>query len=305
VVAVIAYLGAAARYHHTRRRRWPAGRTACWLAGAVVGALSVNSALAVYGRHLMWVHMIVHLLMITVVPAFAVWAQPIRLLHDAGGPQIRRLLRRLAARRMARWLIARVTVPLYAVVLVGTHLTGFQELVPAHMWLHDLELVLYLLSGYLLLVPIVGAELTALTIAPMLRFAVLALSMGPDTLVGVVLMLTRNASAPDYSAGRDWGPGALADQSIAGAIMWWGGDGLMMILMLVVVARWVGTASGRRAGIGPWLERIRRQTVTGTDTDIDIDDDDAALRAYNTRMAALHGVASHHDGHPTDAGNCD
>ena len=57
-------------------------------------------------------------------------------------------------------------------------------------------------------------------------------------------MLTGTASAPAYSAGRAWGPSPLADQSIAGAIMWWGGDGLMMILMLVVVAQGVGTAAG-------------------------------------------------------------
>ncbi len=59
--------------------------------GAALVAACINSALAVYGRNLLWVHMIVHLLMIMVVPAFAVWAQPIRLLHSVASSRTRRV----------------------------------------------------------------------------------------------------------------------------------------------------------------------------------------------------------------------
>jgi putative copper resistance protein D len=290
-LAVSAYLGAAGRYHDRRRARWPAGRTACWVAGALLTLACVSSALSVYGRNLLSVHMIVHLTLITVVPALAVWAQPIRLLYDVSNARTRRVMQRLGRSRVWRWSITPwFTVPAYVVVLVGTHLTGFQELMLHHMWLHHLELGVYALSGYLLLLPIVGDELTGLTIAPILRFVILALCMAPDTLVGVVLMLTRMPSAPAYSAARDWGPTALADQSIAGAIMWWGGDGLMMILMLVVAANWVRATPADGGGLGPWLDRVRRQTVLGTETGDNIDDDDAALAAYNARLAALHGI---------------
>ncbi len=291
-VAVIAYLCATGGYRRSRRARWPLSRTLCWLIGAALAAACVNSALALYGRNLLWVHMIVHLLLITVVPALAVWAQPIRLLHGTAGPWLRRFVSHLGESRMARWSTAPwLTVPLYSVVLVGTHLTGFQQLVPHHMWLHDFEYVTYLVSGYLLLLPIVGDELTALTVAPLLRIVVLMLSMCPDTLVGVVLMLTRTASAPTYSVGPHLGPTGIADQTVAGGIMWWGGDGLMMILILVVAARWVRAESGRGSDLGPWLDRVRQQTLLGTDTDVDVDEDDAALAAYNARLAALHGIA--------------
>ena len=96
--------------------------------------------------------MIVHLLLITVVPALMVWAQPIRLLHDAGGPGIGARIDHLRRRRPLRTLISpRVTVPLYAAVLVLTHLTGFQQAMSQHAWIHNAELVLYLVVGYLLL----------------------------------------------------------------------------------------------------------------------------------------------------------
>ncbi len=291
-VFVIGYLVAARRYRHEHPRRWPGHRTAFALIAACLATACVNSALAVYGRNLLWVHMIVHLLMIMAVPAFAVWAQPIRLMHHVVGAHTQRLLIQVGRSRVARWLVMPwVTVPAYSVVLVGTHLTDFQHVMMQHMWLHPVELVMYLISGYLLLLPIVGRELSPVAVPPILGFVVLALCMAPDTLVGVVLMLTATTPTSATAAQRNWEPSVLADQSIAGAIMWWGGDGLMMVLMLVIAAHWVGTVRGRRGGLGRWLENARRQTVLGTEAAVSVDDDAAALDAYNARLAALHGMA--------------
>jgi putative copper resistance protein D len=276
--------------HRRDGHAWPAARVVSGLAAGILATLAVNSALAVYGHQLFWVHMLVHLILIMIVPALAVWAQPIRLVHDAGGARARAALDRIGTGWAFRVLVAPwLTVPLYVAVLVLTHLTGFQQAMSQHMWIHDAELALYLVSGYLLFLPLVGDELTTpIPPPPLLRFAILALCMGPDTLVGITLMMTGRALAPAYAAGRDWGPSALVDQSAAGAIMWFGGDGLMMILMVVVGGRWITSGDVTRS-LGPWLDRIRYQAVLGTNADIDIDDDDAALAAYNARLAALHG----------------
>ena len=76
---------------------------------------------------------------------------------------------------------------------------------------------------------------------------------------------------------------------MAGAIMWFGGDGLMMILMVIIGGRWIAGRNDSGASLGPWLDRVRRQTTLGADADssIDLDDDDAALATYNARLAAL------------------
>ncbi|WP_319450587.1 MULTISPECIES: cytochrome c oxidase assembly protein [unclassified Mycobacterium] len=276
-------------------RRWPIRRTVSAIAAAAILVLVVNSPLAIYSHHLFWVHMIVHLLLITVAPALLVWAQPIRLLHNAADPGTRLRLDSFRRSRPFHWLITpRFTVPLYASVLVLTHLTGFQQAMSQHMWIHDSELALYLITGYLLLLPLVGEELTTdPPMAPFLSFVIIAFCMGPDTLVGVVLMMTRTALAPAYAGSRNWGPSALVDQSMAGAIMWFAGDGLMMILMVIIGGRWIAHRNDSGASLGPWLDRIRRQTTLDADADadssIDLDDDDAALAAYNARLAALHG----------------
>jgi putative copper resistance protein D len=273
---------------------WPILRTVSALWAVAVLILVVNSALAVYSHQLFWVHMIVHLMLITVVPALLVWAQPIRLLHEAGGQATRARVDGIRAGRVFRGLISpRFTVPFYAAVLVLTHLTGFQQAMSQHMWIHDGELILYLVAGYLLLLPLAGDELTTdPPLAHLLRFIILAICMFPDTMVGIVLMMTNTALAPAYSASRDWGPSALADQSTAGAIMWFGGDGLMMILMVAIGGRWVAGGDRVSTSLGPWLDGVRWNATLGTDADtdgsIDLDDDDAALAAYNARLAALH-----------------
>ncbi|WP_067586264.1 cytochrome c oxidase assembly protein [Nocardia terpenica] len=283
---------------HRRREPWPTIRVVCWYAGLVGLVVTLDSALARYAHHLFTAHMVVHLMMIMVVPALLVWAQPIRLGYDAMGARARSVVDRVRTRTPVRFLVsAWFTVPLYSAVIVLTHLTGFQQAMATHMWIHDAELLLYFLSGYLLLLPLAGGELTVEPPWPYsLRLLVLAVCMGPDTLVGVTLMMSSSVLAPAYAASRTWGPDALGDQSAAGVIMWVGGDGLMMLLMIIVAGQWI--RSGDRS-FGPWLDDVRRRATLGefaTDT-TDIDDEQAALDAYNARLADLHSRdRPHHDG---------
>ncbi|MFI1920215.1 cytochrome c oxidase assembly protein [Nocardia sp. NPDC020380] len=269
---------------------WPVGRSVCWYLGLVCLVVTVDSALATYAHSLFAVHMVVHLMMIMVVPALLVGAQPMRLLYNASGPRGRAMLDRAGGWRLLRVLVsAWFTVPLYAAVIVLTHLTGFQQAMATHMWIHDGELVLYFISGYLLLVRLLGDEGVVKRPRPHpLRLFVLAVCMGPDTLVGVTLMMTSSVLAPAFAASRGWGPGALADQHAAGVLMWVGGDGLMMLLMVIVAGQWVRSGEG---SLGPWLDSVRRGATLGEfgPQSLGIDDEQAALDAYNARLADLNG----------------
>ncbi|WP_345499201.1 cytochrome c oxidase assembly protein [Nocardia callitridis] len=297
VVNVLLLIAAAGYLWLVRRAtrhglRWPLLRTGCWLLALALTVVAVDSALATYSHALFSVHMVVHLLLIMVIPTLLVWAQPIRLLHDATGPTTAATIDRMRASRGFRILVSpRSTVPLYGAVLLLTHLTGFQQAMSTHMWIHDSELVLYLVTGYLLLLPLAGDELTIDPKWPFaLRLVVLAICVGPDTLVGVTLMMSGTVLAPAYADTRHWGPDPLADQSLAGVIMWLGGDGLMMLIMLAAVGQWIRLAD-RDTGLGPWLDGIRHRALLGTTApETDIDHEHAALDAYNARLARLNGT---------------
>lgn len=293
VAAAAGYL--AALWRATRRGlHWPPLRTICWLSALGLTVLALDGWFGTYSHVLFSVHMVVHLLLIMVIPALLVWAQPIRLLHDTAGPGTAATIDRMRASRIFRISVSpRFTLPLYSAVLLLTHLTGFQQAMSTHMWIHDAELVLYLVTGYLLLLPLAGDESTVEPKRPYaLRLVVLAACVGPDTLVGVTLMMSSTVRAPAYAAARDWGPSALADQNLAGIVMWLGGDGLMMVIMIIVAGQWVRTGD-RDSSLGPWLDGIRSRSLLGaTGATTDIDSEQAALDAYNARMAELNGPRS-------------
>lgn len=295
-LAVVAYLVGVRRLHASGGH-WPARRTAAGVAAVVLLVVSFNSALAVYAMSLFWAHMLVHLLLIMVVPVLVLWARPVQLLHEVSGERGRARVERVTrSRAVAVATNPLLAVPAYTATLVLTHLTGFQELMLSSTAVMDAESVLYLVVGYLTFASVVGSPLLRQHLSHPLKFVVLAVSMGADTLVGVVLMLTPTAIAPSYAASRlGWGPSALADQGAAGAVMWFAGDGLMMVLMLIVAGQWASAAPGEQ-GLGRWLDGIRSQQVLGSDwesgSDVDSEDDeDRALAAYNARLAAMHGRA--------------
>lgn len=265
--------------------RWPVRRTAAFLGGLLVLAVTRCGGIDVYGEQVFWVHMIEHLLLIMVVPVLIILGQPLRLAGNA--------IDGLLASRVVSFL----TFPLvglfcYAAVLIGTHLTGFMSMMMAHPWLRGLEIVLYLGSGYLFFLPLLGGEPLKRELSYPLRVFLLLMGMTADTVVGVLLMIT--ARTRPFSD-RTWGPSPLSDLHIGGGIMWVIGDALMFGVTVLVVGQWMNDTE-RQNDTGKWLESARRSTLAdlGVDTvDPDdesarIDDDDAALDAYNRMLAKLH-----------------
>ena len=276
-VTDVALLVAAGLYLRRARRGWPIGRTSCFLGALVLLAVTLQSSIDVYGHELFWMHMIEHLLLIMCVPVLFVLGQPIRLAGDR--------IRGVSHSRVASVLtFPPLALALYAAVLVGTHLTGFMGLMLTHEWLHELEIVLYLGSGYLFFLPLLGHEPLRRQLSYPLRVFLLFLGMTADTVVGVLLMMTTREPFPTA---------VLSDIHTGGGIMWVVGDGLMFAVTVLVVAQWMRDTE-RQNDTGQWLESARRSTLANLgveavnqNTDADIDDDDAALAAYNRMLAKL------------------
>lgn len=278
---------------------WPRSCTAAFFGAVAALVVALDGPVATFSDVLFWVHMVQHLMLIMIVPVLLVWARPWRLVHTAGGPRARAAVDRVVHSRAARWATTPLLgLGLYGAVVILTHLTGFQQVSATHPPIRVVELALYLVSGYLLFLPLAGSEMSPWSPPHLVRFALLALSMGVDTFTGVVLMLTPRPLAGAYAAAHPgWGPSALADQEVAGAIMWFGGDVLMLVLMIAIAVRW-GRARDQSQGFGNWIEGVRHRTLLGTAaTDVDrVDDDESALRAYNEALAALHARTSGDEG---------
>ncbi|GDY32279.1 cytochrome c oxidase assembly protein [Gandjariella thermophila] len=300
----------------TRAARWPWPNTVSFLAGLLVTAVAVGGSVGVYSHVLFVMHMVQHLALIAVAPILLVLGHPLELLRRTTTGRPRDLLRRAGRSRV----VTVVTHPLvvfvcYAVVVFGTHLTGFQQgamTVPA---LHPAEEVLYLASGYLLALLVLGDGPLPRRFPYLMRVVLLLVGMVVDTVVGVTLLMTTHEPFPAYAEmARTWGPDPLTDLHWGGALMWVGGDGLMTALAIVVIAAWLRSSEG--GDLGPWLEAARRSALLGTgagegagaDRDTapagtaDIDEDEEALRAYNAMLARLSATERDQHRRGPDAG---
>lgn len=280
VDVVLAVLGALYLAGALRHGSWPVRRTVSFLAALGAAVVTWNSGIAVFGHGAFAVHMIMHLMLIMVVPAFWVAGHPLELLRHQLPGRAGRAFDTATASPAARAITFPGTVlVVYAAVIVLTHLTGFMQAMAGSMTLHHAEQALYLVAGLLFFHTAVGVDVLGHRPAYFARFVLMLLAMGVDTLVGVVLMLAPATMFPAYD---------VEGVHLGGAIMWVGGDALMMVIMVMLGRLWVSDPTGR-VDFGPWLESARRSAIseqTG-DTGDDLDDDDEALAAYNRMLARL------------------
>lgn len=277
-------------------------RVGCFVLGLVVLVATVSSAIDSYAMSVFWVHMIEHLLLIMGVPALLVLGHPLSVVraavHEEGQHRVDAVLQ--------SWPVAAVTHPLagmlfYGGVIVGTHLTGFMDAMVRHPWLMPAEQVVYVASGWLMLLTLIGDEPIRWRVPYLMRFGLVFVGMVPDTVVGVVLLQTNTNPFPLMFAHHPaWAPAPLRDVEIGGGLMWVVGDGLMMCYGVGLIVALAFGHTARNHVIGPWLESVRRQTLVdhvaaSGDTEgysgDDVDDDEAALAAYNRMLARLNKQA--------------
>ena len=289
VLAAAAYLtGVALLPVRSPGLHWPKRRTAAFLAGLAVCAYATCGSVAVYDQVLFSAHMIGHLCLIMVTPALVVAGRPLSLLLAASPPARRARLERIARGRVVALLTAPpVALATYALVLVGTHLTGLMDVIMRNTWAGQLEHLVFLVVGYQFFVLIVGDEPIRWRLASPARWLLLAIGMAVDTFTGIILM---QGSTPVELVRSGLHVNALSDTRTGGAIMWFGGDAIMAVIMVILVIEWLRNVEHAPAEQG-WLAQARGAAFaanTGAaDTEIVDDEDEAARAAYNQWLSKL------------------
>jgi cytochrome c oxidase assembly factor CtaG len=288
-------------------RPWPLYRTALFLAGLAVIVIATQSGVGSYDDVLFWDHMVQHLLLLMVAPPLLVVGQPVTLLLHASRNPVHTWTKNLLRSRVVTWITwPPVGVALYVAVIVGTHLTGFMNLVLSSDTVHEAEHVLYLVAGYLYFLPLIGREPIRWRVSYPSRIFLLFIAMPVDAFTGLALSSESGNPFPNLAVGRPgWAPSPLSDVHIGGAVMWVGGAGLMFVLMMTVFFAW--SREPRADGGLGWLETARRANFAArvgapqaaeaspgepplavlADEAESMDDDDAHLAAYNAYLARL------------------
>ncbi|HEY6746232.1 MAG TPA: cytochrome c oxidase assembly protein [Mycobacteriales bacterium] len=291
-LAALAYL-----FGTRRAPGWPAGRTLSFLGGLVVVVVATCSGIEPYGHVLEWVHMIEHLLLIMVAPVLLAIGSPLQLAADALPARGAAAWRAFLDRPVIGWLTSPVAAAgLYAICVIGVHLTGIMDSAMDDRGVHVTEELAYLLSGMLLFQLVFGRRPGPWQLSGGGRLALLALVTPVDTVVGVVLLQTGTvegglSTGPHAHPRPSWALSASADTVAAGTTMWILGTGIMALLMLAVGLVWL---HGRApAAVAPgWTERARlaamaERTGEPERDDRDLDSDQDALDAYNRWLAKM------------------
>ncbi len=280
-------------------RPWPLGRGASFTAGLLIVTVAVMSAIGRYDTTFFWVHMIQHLLLIMVAPALLIHGKPLTLaMHASRNPLHTIIKRTLRSRPVTVITCPLVAIPAYAAVVVATHLTSFNNEVVLHPPVAAAEQVAYLVVGYLYLVSGFGDEPIRWRLSRPAKMVIILLSMPIDTFTGLTLLTTHAEPWPAYAAQHHtFGPDMVTDVHWGGAMMWIGGDTIMIALIITALIPWV-LGQGRGGARMRWVEQARRANMDRYATTApespgttagssDVDDDDARLDAYNAWLARM------------------
>jgi cytochrome c oxidase assembly factor CtaG len=318
-VATVLVVGVAAVYLsavvacHKRGRRWPVWRTLSFLAGLGVCLLAVSSVIGVYDMALFTTHMIGHLLLVMVAPPLLVLGRPLVLaLHAVGNPWHTRLKRFFRGPVVSLWFSAPMALATYLVTIVGTHLTGLMDVIMEHPWAGQVEHLAYVVIGYQFFAVCFGDEPYRWSLTPMTKEFMLAIAMGVDTFTGVILFQTTNEAVSMRGVA-----GASVDHVVqtqdGGAVMWVGGDSIMVLVMIAIAIGWLRRPDLRRRAASGWIGQARNATLSSHTTagpstagtvaaglpasrvqTLDVDEDDTTLAGYNAWLQGLAARRSEH-----------
>lgn len=245
VVFVVAYLYGVVRLAR-RQVRWPVSRTLLWLFGWASIAVMTATGFQEGGGVSFGVHMLQHMGLSMISPAFLTAAAPmtllLRTLPSGRGP---RAAPRRAIVKMLHWPIVKfISSPGYASVvfyasLYGLYLTPlFDAMMTSHVW-HQVMLVHFLAVGLLFFGGIISIDPWPNRKSHAVRLFQLIATMPIHAFFGVILMMSSHPTSNVLAASmQSLGIDPMVDQAWGAGIAWSIGEIPAVIIVGIVFADW-------------------------------------------------------------------
>ncbi len=232
-----------------RRRgdRWPVGRTVAFVGvGMGTFAVATMSGLAAYDTTLLSVHMVQHMLLSMVVPLALALGAPVTLALRTLPPQPRRWLLAVLHSRVARVLtFPPLTLALYIVSPWALYYSGWYGASLESPYVHEMMHVHLVLVGALFFWPLMGIDPVPGRVGYPARMLLVVLTLPFHAFLGVTIMGQQQLLGGDWYPSLHegpmgaWLPDPLADQHLAGGILWGSGDLIGLSFFAVLFAQWV------------------------------------------------------------------
>lgn len=226
VIAIAIGYGLAVRKINERytEHPWPSHATVMFYLALLLTFVMLQGPPAAFDDTFFSAHMVQHIGLVMLCAPLLLMGEPVLLvLRVASRSQRKRWVVPVLRSRAVQFLAGPVTSwVVLAVVIVGTHVTGFYEVTLEHPALHRfVEHPLFLAAALLYFYPIVPGNVAVRSLSPAARLVSLFAMMVPEAITGFFIYASRYVRYPYYSrVVRPFGPGPLADQQMGGALMW-------------------------------------------------------------------------------------
>lgn len=266
ILSALAYLWAVRRVNRRHAgHAVPMRFVVAFLAGLATIEMATQGVIGAYDDVLFSDHMIQHLLLMMVAPPLLVMGAPITLALRLARPAVRaRVLLPLLHCRVVRFLgHPLVSFLFFAGILWVSHFSPLYELSLENGTVHDLEHLAFLSAALFFWWPILGNDPAPRRIPHPVRLVILLMQMVQGAFLGVAIL---NAPRPLYAhyAGLhlSWIT-PLADQQVAGAIMWVFGGLIFFGAAMVVLYQWMQAEDAATVRLDARLDREQRLAATG------------------------------------------
>jgi putative membrane protein len=232
-------------------RRW---RSAAFYGGLLTIVVAVDTPLDPLSDKLFSAHMAQHVLLLMVAPGLIVLAAPWLRLWQPLPLGFRRAVAKAVARRQwaapLRALARALSRPLPAwiafnAVFVVWHVPSFYDATLSTEALHDFEHATFFLAGLLFWLQVLDSPPIRARLEYGLRAVYLIVALLVSWVLAIVIALASAPLYPAYAqlAHRPGGLSALADQQIAGGVMWVPGSIPFTIAIIWALYRWLDPAA--------------------------------------------------------------
>jgi putative membrane protein len=242
-VAAMLYWFGGLGYRRSGRDGWHA---VAFAAGLVTIVLALESPIDGYADQLFWVHMVQHILLLTVAPPLILLGRPWPRMWRALPLPTRTRVGRTLAR--ARWTapVRAMARPLPAFLLfnatvIAWHVPGAYNATLRSWVVHDLEHAMFFFTGLLFWARVIdpGPLRPRLVWPARIAFTVGAMVVG--WVLAITLVLVPHPLYSFYAelAHRPGGISALTDQQLAAGMMWVPGSIAYTITFMIGFYRWL------------------------------------------------------------------
>ncbi len=230
-----------------RGRLRPSARQAlCFAAGLLAIVLALNSPIDYYADELFWVHMLQHVVLLTVAPPLFLLGAPWPRMWRALPLRARATVGRALARSHLAAPLRAIARPLPALVLfngnlIAWHIPAAYDLTLTNGAVHACEHALFFFTGLLFWARVIDPGPLRPRLVWPARIAYTVASMVVSWALAVWLVFDPHPLYGYYAAlaTRPGNITALGDQQLAGGVMWVPGSVAYTLTVLTGVHRWL------------------------------------------------------------------